>query len=278
MSAFLGSLIELHALENESRLGDLLRLLNKAVLLTGATGGIGSEIAKLFAAEGARLVLNGRDPDRGELLAEALRAQGAEVAFVAGDVGEERTAQALAAVAEEKFGYLDVLVLNAGTLIESRGKFWEVSLKDFDRAFRTNVRSVWLVVRASLPLLRPQASVIVVGSIGSSVVMEDEMVYCATKAAVCHLARGMALDLAQREIRVNVLSPGYIDAGMTHVLLKAAADPTPLEQSWHAAPPVGRMGYPTEVARAALFLATAESSYCTGANLVVDGGLTLVAR
>jgi NAD(P)-dependent dehydrogenase (short-subunit alcohol dehydrogenase family) len=252
-----------------------VRLEGKIAVITGATSGFGTAIARLFASEGAALILHGRRADAGAALVEELSARGSDVRFQSGDVGEEADAEALAALARQAHGRIDALVLNAGIGYPGIGPFWEVSAEDFDQVFRTNVRGVWLCARACTPLLRPGAAIVVMASMSSLIVYPGETVYSASKGAVLQLARGMAGDLAERGIRVNALCPGICDTPLTRWFIDRADDPDAAEAEFDAVAPLGRMGTAEEIARAALFLATEESSYCTGASLLADGGVTI---
>ena len=250
------------------------RLDGKIAVVTGATSGFGEAIARLFAFEGAALVLGGRRPDAGEaLVAEFADEPGAR--FVAGDVGDEATAEALAACARDAFGRVDAAVLNAGIGRPGLGPFWEVEPADFDLVFRTNVRGVFLCARALAPLMEPGGSIVVMASMSSFIVNEDETVYSASKGAVLQLARGMAADLAPRGVRVNALCPGVCDTPMTRWWIDSQPDRAAAEAEAHAFALLGRMGTAEEIARAALFLASDESSYCSGASLLADGGVTI---
>jgi NAD(P)-dependent dehydrogenase (short-subunit alcohol dehydrogenase family) len=252
-----------------------VKLAGKAAVVTGATSGFGTAIARLFAAEGAALVLHGRRPEAGHALAAELRSTGAQAQFLAGDVGEERDAQALADTARVAHGRIDVLVLNAGIGTPGTGRFWEVPPEEFDLVFRTNVRGVWLCGRACSPLIPAGGSIVVMASMSSFVVYPGETVYSASKGAVLQLARGMAGDLAERGIRVNALCPGICDTPLTRWFIERAPDPAATEAEYAAAAPLGRMGTADEIARAALFYACDDSSYCTGSGLIADGGLTI---
>lgn len=251
------------------------RLSGKVAVVTGATSGFGTAIAQLFAAEGAALVLGGRRVDAGEALVAQLRRDGADALFVAGDVGEERGARALADGARAAFGRIDILVLNAGIGYPGTGPFWEVPPDEFDLVFRTNVRGVWLCARAAVPLMGRSASIVVMASMNSYIVYPGETVYSASKGAVLQLARGMAGDLAGRGVRVNVLCPGICDTPLTRWFIDRSDDPATTEAAYSATAPLGRMGTAEEIARATLFLASDESSYCTGASLLADGGVTI---
>jgi NAD(P)-dependent dehydrogenase (short-subunit alcohol dehydrogenase family) len=252
-----------------------MRLDGKVAVITGATSGFGLEIARLFAREGASLVLNGRRTHAGEQLAAELRSTGTEAHFVNGDVGLEATGDAIATCARERFGRIDSLVLSAGVANVGIGPFWEVRPDDFDEVFRVNVRGVWMCARAAAPLLGEGATVVVMASMSSFVVYPGESVYSASKGAVLQLARGMAGDLAERGVRVNALCPGICDTPLTRWFIDRSDDPTATEAEYAAAAPLGRMGTSDEIAKATLFLASDESSFSTGASLVADGGLMI---
>jgi NAD(P)-dependent dehydrogenase (short-subunit alcohol dehydrogenase family) len=247
----------------------------KIAVVTGATSGFGEAIARLFASEGAALVLGGRRADAGKRVVAELANVGADARFVAGDVGDEPTAEALAACARDTYGRVDAAVLNAGIGRPGLGPFWEVEPADFDLVFRTNVRGVFLCARALVPLMERGGSIVVMASMSSFIVNEDETVYSASKGAVLQLARGMAADLAPRGVRVNALCPGVCDTPMTRWWIDSQADRAAAEAEAHAFALLGRMGTAEEIARAALFLASDESSYCSGASLLADGGVTI---
>jgi NAD(P)-dependent dehydrogenase (short-subunit alcohol dehydrogenase family) len=251
------------------------RLEGKVAVVTGATSGFGTAIARLFALHGATLVLNGRREDAGDALVKELVRSGAEARFVAGDVGDEATADALAAAAREAGGRIDVLVLNAGIGTPGTGPFWEVAPEDFDLIFGTNVRGVWLGARACAPLIPPGGSIVVMASMSSFVVYPDETIYSASKGAVLQLARGMAGDLAPRKIRVNAVCPGICDTPFTRWFIDSTQDPAATEAEFCATAPLGRMGTADEIAQATLFYACDESSFCTGSSLIADGGVTI---
>jgi NAD(P)-dependent dehydrogenase (short-subunit alcohol dehydrogenase family) len=252
-----------------------VRLKDKIAVVTGATSGFGAAIARLFAQEGASLLLHGRHGERGAALVEELEAVRTRAVLVLGDVTTAEAADELAAAARENYGRVDVLVLNAGIGIPGTGPFWEVRPEEFDLVFATNVRGAWLAARALRPLMASGGSIVVMASMSSLVVYPGETVYSASKGAVLQLARGMAGDLAEAGIRVNALCPGICDTPLTRWFIDNADDPAATETEYNAAAPLGRMGTAEEIARATLFLASDESSYCTGASLVCDGGVLI---
>jgi NAD(P)-dependent dehydrogenase (short-subunit alcohol dehydrogenase family) len=251
------------------------RLSKKVCVVTGATSGFWLEIARLFASEGASLVLNGRRDELGQALARELRDAGTEAYFVCGDVGLADTGDAIAACARENFGRIDSLVLNAGIGNLGVGPFWEVSEHDYDEVFRVNARGVWLCARAAVPLLGTGATIVVMASVSSFVSNPGEAIYGASKGAVIQLMRGMAVDLAERGVRVNAVCPGICDTPLTRWFIERSEYPAETEARYAAAARMGRMGTSREIAHAALFLACDESSFMTGASLVCDGGKTI---
>lgn len=255
--------------------GNRGRLEGRVAVVTGASGGIGSAISRVFANEGAALVLTGRRSSNGEALMSELSASGHSVHWVTADVTQEDGAEAIADRARQTFGKVDVAVLNAAVVYPGHGRFWEVTPDEFDTVFDTNVRGVWLCARALVPLFTDGGSIVVIGSVAGFVTLDNEMVYASTKAALLGLTRGMALDLAPRRIRVNVLCPGFTDTGQTHQVLDHMDDPAALVEKMNQAAPLGRMGTAEEMARAALFLASDDASFCTGISLVADGGMLI---
>jgi NAD(P)-dependent dehydrogenase (short-subunit alcohol dehydrogenase family) len=252
-----------------------MRLKDKVAIVTGATSGFGLAIARLFAKEGARLILNARQPSGGVLLLEELAKTGTPVEFVAGDAGDEHTANELAERARSLYGSIDILVLNAGIGTAEASPFWEVEPAEFDRVLRTNVRAVWLGARAAVPLMTHGGAIVVMASQQSYIVCEGNATYAASKGAALQLARGMALDLAPRGIRVNALCPGICETPLTRHYINQAADPVAHEASFRSLAPLGRFGTAEEIAEHTLFLASDQSSFITGIGLIADGGTTL---
>lgn len=248
-----------------------MRLDQKIAVITGATSGIGAAIAVAFAQEGARLVLNGRRASLDSELVAQLEETGATFDYVSADVAKAADAASIADFVSQRYGVLDVLVLNAGVI--SLGPFWELSEEQFDEMMAVNVRGMWLTARACEPLLAEGSAIVGLGSVCSYVVPAGESMYSATKGAALQLVRGMAIDLAPRGIRANALCPGAIgEAGMTQNDIDASDDPVALEKMYESVIPLSRLGSLRDVAAAAVYLASDDSSYVTGTSLVVDGG------
>lgn len=247
------------------------RLADKIALITGGTTGIGFATAKRFAEEGARVVVTGRTPETLELARQQLNGR---VQVVASDAADEHQVAALFGSLGREHGRLDVLFLNAG--IFKTAPIAETDVSDFDTLWRINVRGPWLALQHALPLLTRGASVIVNTSVYNRMATPGAAAYAATKAALRAIVRGAATELAEREVRVNAISPGPIK---TPVLAKAGLPADRIEAVWQSTArqvPLGRMGSPDEVAAAAAFLASADASYVTGTELVVDGGFVEV--
>ncbi|WP_330294970.1 SDR family NAD(P)-dependent oxidoreductase [Streptomyces sp. NBC_00503] len=236
----------------------------KVAVVTGGSAGIGLATAHRFVREGARVFITGRR--EAELAAAVAELGGSPAAVgVRGDVSRVADLERLyAAVADAGCEAIDVLVVNAGG--GPAGGFADFTEEQFDATSDLNFRGAFFTVQRALPLLRDGASVILLGSAAGSSASTRYGVYAAAKAAVRSLARSLALELAGRSIRVNTLSPGPID---TPALAQA---PATVRERATAGVPLGRAGRPEEVAAAALFLASGESSFITGIELFVDGG------
>ncbi|OWJ65114.1 SDR family NAD(P)-dependent oxidoreductase [Inquilinus limosus] len=246
-------------------------LRDKVALVTGGNSGIGLAAAKVFAAEGAQVVITGR---RRDVVDQAVREIGFGALGIDGDVAEPAHHDRVAAEVAERFGRLDIYMANAG--INQITPSAEVSEAEYDAQFAVNTRGVFFGVQRMVPILRDGGSIILVGSLASEKVLDGHAVYAGSKAAIGAFARSWAIELKGRGIRVNVLSPGPVD---TAILDKLGIPPERrdgFEAAMAAAIPLGRLGQPGELARAALFLASDAGSFVTGINLRVDGGMALL--
>ena len=243
------------------------KLEGKVAVITGANSGIGLASAKRFASEGARLFMTGR---RQAELDRAVAEVGHDARGVQGDVANLADLDRLYRVVREEAGRIDVLLANAGG-----GEFMplaDVTEEHYDRTFATNVKGTLFTVQKALPLLRDGASVILTGSTAGSTGGPSFSVYSASKAAIRNFARSWIQDLAPRRIRVNVLAPGATSTPGLHGLFPTEEANRAVVATMEAAAPLGRIGSPDEIANAALFLASDESSFVNGSELSVDGG------
>ncbi|MFM0312390.1 SDR family oxidoreductase [Paraburkholderia sp. RL17-383-BIF-A] len=247
------------------------KLDNKIALVTGATSGIGLAAAQRFAAEGAHVYLTGRRQAELDAAVKSIREAGGQASGVRVDSTKLNELDALYAQIKEEQGRLDVLFANAGG--GSMLPFGNITEEHFDDTFNRNVKGVLFTVQKALPLLAKGASVILTGSTAGSAGTAAFSVYSASKAAVRSFARNWILDLKDRQIRVNTISPG---ATRTPGLLDLAGDDAAQRQGLAdylaAQIPMGRLGEPNEIASAALFLASDDASFVNGIELFVDGG------
>lgn len=243
------------------------RLQGMRALVTGGTTGIGFETARQFLQEGARVIATGLND---QTLARAREQLAGDALFVKVDAGDVQAQRHLAGIVAEHFGQLDVAVLNAGIGVFKPLEVWDEEA--FDRSFAVNFKGPFFLLQALLPLLANPASVLLIGSVNAHVGMPTSSVYAATKAALRSLARTISGELAARGVRVNTLSPGPVS---TPIYEKLGLPPAALEQmeaSILAGVAAGRFGRPEEIAKAAVFLASRESEFAVGSELVIDGG------
>jgi NAD(P)-dependent dehydrogenase (short-subunit alcohol dehydrogenase family) len=249
----------------------MAKLSGKIALITGGNSGIGLATAKLFAAEGAKVIVTGR---RKKELDEATKSIGNAAIGVQGDVSKMDDLSNLYEVIKDKFGHLDIVFANAGC--GEVAPFALVSEDFYDRHFANNVKGLFFTVQRALPLLRDGSSVILNSSIAESKGYEALSVYNATKAAVRSFARSWTSDLKGRKIRVNSISPGVIDTPVYGKMGLTKEQAQQFKESIVNTAPLGRLGTVDEIAKAVLFLASDDSSYITGINLTVDGGTTQI--
>jgi NAD(P)-dependent dehydrogenase (short-subunit alcohol dehydrogenase family) len=250
-----------------------MRLAGKVALITGGGSGIGLETARLFAAEGARLLLLDADAARGAAAAKELAAAGREVHFLAADVSRARDVEAAVGEAERRFGGLHVLFNNAGIFPDGDGLPEETDEEVFDRVVAVNLKGVFFGCKYGIPALRRAGGGSIVNTASFVALMgaaTAQIAYTASKGGVLAMTREIAVAHAKQGIRANALCPGPVN---TPLLAQLLADPAARARRLvHV--PMGRLAEAGEIARAALFLASDESSYVNGAAFVVDGGIT----
>jgi len=244
------------------------KLEGKVAVITGGSSGIGLATAQRFAAEGAKVVITGR---RQPELDSAVKEIGGDAIGVRGDVANLADLDRLYATVKEKHGRVDVLFANAGG--GSLATLEQVTEEHFDQTFDVNVKGVVFTVQKALPLMSDGASIILPGSTAATSGDEAFGVYAASKAAVRSFARTWANELKTRGIRVNAIAPGPTDTPGISGVFPDEQQAAQLKRALAGQVPLGRMGRPEEIADAVLFLASNQSSFITGSNLYVDGGL-----
>ncbi|NER83425.1 MAG: SDR family oxidoreductase [Leptolyngbya sp. SIO1D8] len=241
----------------------MARLENKTAVITGGTTGIGYEVAKLFVDEGARIIITGRNETR---LSEAVADLGQNAIGVRADAQSIADIEQLVARVEAEFGQLDILFANAG--VAKRANFREVTEAHFDEEMAINLKGVFFTVQKLEPLMRNGSSIVLNTTTLAQTALPGEAIYSASKAAVRSLTRSFSMELLDRQIRVNAVAPGPIE---TPIWSKMDLPPEVAEAVLKRAP-IGRFGKPKEIAKAVLFLASDDSSYMLGEEILVDGG------
>ena len=246
------------------------KLQDKVAVITGGTTGIGQAAAKLFHDEGARVFITGRNE---KTLAEAKEHLPADVTAIRSDASKLEDIDALAAQLKEKAGHIDVLYVNAG--VAKFMPFDSITPEIFDEMFNINVRGAYFTIQKLLPLLSEGSSVVLTTSIAADLGMATSSAYGATKAALSSLARTLSNELAPRGIRVNEVSPGPIETPIYDKLGMPAEQVSGFKGMMSELVPVKRFGAAEEVAKAALYLASDDSSYLLGSKIRIDGGFAL---
>jgi NAD(P)-dependent dehydrogenase (short-subunit alcohol dehydrogenase family) len=245
------------------------KLEGKVAVITGGNSGIGLATAKEFAAQGAKVVISGRDQ---ETLDKALSELGADALAVRADVARLGEIDKLFAAVKKKFGRVDVLFVNAG--IGKFSPFEEVTEALYDETLEVNLKGAFFTIQKALPLLAEGASIVLNTSINAHIGMPNSSVYSASKAALLSLARTLSAELVGRNVRVNAISPGPVT---TPILARMGMPAEVLEQtrrSLASQVPMKRFGRPEEIAKTALFLASSDSSFLLGTEIIADGGMT----
>lgn len=249
----------------------MTKLVGKNAIVTGGNSGIGLATAKAFVDEGAKVLIVGRNKNALDRARETL---GENAEAFAADVSKESDLAALAAFAEQRLGKLDVVFANAGV-----AEFKPVQMADaahFDKIFNTNVRGAFFTVKVLEPLLNEGASIILTTSSSNTLGLPGSSVYAASKAALRSFARTMSSEFAPRNIRVNAISPGPIETPIYDHMGMSEDEQDETARSLLTRVPAGRMGLPAEIAKSVVFLASNDSNYMAGAELVIDGGMSQI--
>ena len=253
-----------------------MRLANKVSIITGAAAGMGYAAAHLFAREGSRVAIVDFDEAAGRAAAESVRAEGGDAEFFPCDVGDPASVEAMTNAVVGHFGKLDVLYNNAGSSHGVFGQIHALDIEGFDRVMRTNIRGTFLCAKFGIPhlLANGGGSVINVASAVGLVGWAGGAALCTAKGGIVLMTKAAALDYAQQNIRVNCLCPGSTRTAQTESRIKDTPDPDAVIAPLIANQAMKRLALPEEIAAAALFLASDESSFVTGVAFPVDGGWT----
>ena len=250
------------------------RLPGKVAFITGGGTGIGRACALAFAREGAKIAVAGRRADPLAFVAKEMEAAGGEALALSCDVTDPAMVQAALAKAEQHFGKLNIVVNNAGAVIVATAE--NTSDEDWNRVLATSLTGTFFVSRAALPALRRAGggTILNIGSILGIVARKDRVAYCAAKAGVGGLTRAMALDHAADKIRVNCICPSIVETDLGAQVMSKNPDAQAEREKRIAEIPIGRIGTPEDVAMMAVYLASDDASWITGASFPLDGGLT----
>ncbi len=252
-----------------------MKLQEKVAVITGAAMGIGAATARLFAAEGAAVVIGDVAEEMASEVANSVTAAGGRATPVHADVRRPDDVERLIATALEAYGALDVLVSNAGVMLAKSTT--DTSLQEWERVIGINLTGAWLCARAAIPALirRGGGAIINVASNAGLVGFPNLAAYCASKGGLVQLTKAMALDCAPQRIRVNAICPGQTRTPMADSFIGAQRDPGAFVRDLiNVQYPIGRMAEADEVARVILFLASDEASFLTGSIVAADGGYT----
>jgi NAD(P)-dependent dehydrogenase (short-subunit alcohol dehydrogenase family) len=252
------------------------RLKDKIAIVTGAGTGIGHAIAVAMVGAGAHVALVGRRKDKIEAVAREAAPGGGSAIAVAADVSKQAEIEHVLQETVKAFGGINVLVNNAGIL--HAGTAEQITEAQWDETFSINVRGLWLLSRAVLPHLRKAGggSIINIASVLGINGVRNRAAYSASKGAVVLLTKCMAIDHGHENIRVNALCPSFVETDLTAAVLSKAADPDAIRRERIGVHPIGRLGQPEDLAGLAVYLASEESAWVTGATFPVDGGYLAV--
>ena len=251
------------------------QLAGQVALVTGATGGVGSAIARLFAKEGAAVIVADIALERVAQMSAEIGVAGGVALGVVLDVTQASSCRQAVEDAVKHFGRLTTLVNSAGIL--RTGHIDEMEERAWDEIMAVNVTGTFLATKYAVPAIKAAGggAIVNLSSVSAFVGSESSFAYTATKGAVLSMTYGIAQELAPYHIRVNALCPGWVDAGFTHQALRTTENPDQLLAVANSAHVLGRMAQPEEVAQAALFLASPSASFITGSPLFVDGGFMI---
>ena len=249
-----------------------MRLENKTAIVTGGASGFGAGIAQRFAHEGASVgVADINDPE-GESIASEIRDSGGDAVYIHADVTSRSDTKGMISAAVEHSGQLDILINNAG-FSHANKSFTEVADEEFDRVYNVNVKAVYIAIQEAIPVFKRQGHGCIINSSSTAALRPRPglAVYCSSKGAVSNLTKALAVEFAGDQIRINALCPVIGETGMLETFM-GVPDTAENRKKFEATIPMGRFSTPSDVAAAALFLASDDASFITGVTMEVDGG------
>jgi len=259
-------------LYNSTEGGKQVKLANKVAIVTGGSRGIGRSIAQVFAREGATVVIVNRTPDAGKAIAEEITNSGGNAVSIPTDVSKIKEVERMVHAVIERYKQINILCNNAGIgLLQS---VVDTTEEEWDRVIDINLKGVFLCCKYVIPgMIKNHGGYIInIGSTACYIGSPNDAAYCASKGGLLMLTKQTALDYASYNIHINCICPGFITTWELEHYLNQHDDPEARRKEIEALHPIGRLGTPEDIAHAALYLASDESSFVTGASLVVDGG------
>ena len=249
-----------------------MRLENKTAIVTGGASGFGAGIAQRFAHEGASVVVADINDPEGESIASEIRDSGGDAVYIHADVTSRSDTKGMISAAVEHSGQLDILINNAG-FSHANKSFTEVADEEFDRVYNVNVKAVYIAIQEAIPVFKRQGHGCIINTSSTAALRPRPglAVYCSSKGAVSNLTKALAVEFAGDQIRINALCPVIGETGMLETFM-GVPDTAENRRKFEATIPMGRFSTPSDVAAAALFLASDDASFITGVTMEVDGG------
>ena len=249
-----------------------MRLENKTAIVTGGASGFGAGIAQRFAHEGASVVVADINDPKGESTASEIRDSGGDAVYIHADVTSRSDTKRMISAAVEHSGQLDILINNAGFSHPNKS-FTEVADEEFDRVYNVNVKAVYIAIQEAIPVFKRQGHGCIINTSSTAALRPRPglAVYCSSKGAVSNLTKALAVEFAGDQIRINALCPVIGETGMLETFM-GVPDTAENRKKFEATIPMGRFSTPSDVAAAALFLASDDASFITGVTMEVDGG------
>ena len=249
-----------------------MRLENKTAIVTGGASGFGAGIAQRFAHEGASVVVADINDPEGESIASEIRDSGGDAVYIHADVTSRSDTKRMISAAVEHSGQLDILINNAG-FSHANKSFTEVADEEFDRVYNVNVKAVYIGIQEAIPVFKRQGHGCIINTSSTAALRPRPglAVYCSSKGAVSNLTKALAVEFAGDQIRINALCPVIGETGMLETFM-GVPDTAENRKKFEATIPMGRFSTPSDVAAAALFLASDDASFITGVTMEVDGG------